>query len=419
MKQSLVLTALATLLAGTPRVVHGQEASSAPSSAPAPAPTATAYVPDGSFKASERPQGLAYGVTLAANLNIASNRDVVGQINGNSVLFGASFLGNLDYLHDRHEWLNTGSLAETWSRTPALGTFVKSNDQLNLQSLYNFFLREWTGPFARIAVQSSILKTDRVSATSLTYVRDTDGATTQSSRFRLASSFQPFTLNEGLGWFFQPIRSDVLSTSLRVGAGGRHTFADGARAITDEKDLRGIVYTDLKDVHQAGAELFAGIDGKELGGRLLYNLGVSALFPLLNNDHTSRSILELTRVGVLAACGMGVTSWLSVNYQLKVVRDVQLIDALQVTNSLLLSLQYTKSSPTPGAKKTDAERASERIAALETRATAAELRAAAAESKLHTVEPAALPEPPAALRTPVLPIEPSAPTDASAPTQTP
>jgi hypothetical protein len=116
---------------------------------------------------------------------------------------------------------------------------------------------------------------------------------------------------------------------------------------------------------------------------------------------------------------VGVTSWLSVNYQLKVVRDVQLIDALQVTNSLLLSLQYTKSSPTPGAKKTDAELASERIAALETRATAAELRAAAAESKLHTVEPAALPEPPAALQTPVLPIEPSAPTDASAPTQTP
>ncbi|MEY4508423.1 MAG: hypothetical protein RLZZ450_545 [Pseudomonadota bacterium] len=357
-------------------------------------------------RTTEKPQGFAYGVTLAANLNVASNNDVVGQVNGNSLLFGASGLTKLSYLRDRHEWLNTGSLNETFSRTPAVNKFLKSNDLLDVQSLYSYFLREWTGPFVRVALQTSLFQNYKVTAAPVTYTRSDLPAgappeTDTTQRFKLSDGGQPLTINESLGWFFEPVHSDVLTVNGRVGFGGRHTFADGARSVKDNN-----TYVVLNDVHQAGAELFVGIDGKEFAGRLLYNAGLSALFPLINNDDTDRSVLELTKVALQAAMGMGVFSWLSVNYQLKVIRDVQLVDAIQVQNALLLSLQWAKSSPLPNPPKTQAELDKEKIAALEARATSAEQRAAAAEARVNQAAPVVL-EPPAQPE-PVVPATPGA-----------
>jgi len=359
------------------------EAQTPPTLPPAKPVLDSKFVPSDEVKrTADKPEGFAYGVTLAANLNVASNNDVVGQVNGNGILFGASALTRLSYLKGPHEWLNTGALNETFSRTPAVDEFLKSNDSLDLQSLYNYFLRDWTGPFVRVALQTSIFKTEKVTANDVRYVNADNALEEQTGRrFRLSDAGQPFTFNESLGWFFQPVRSDVFNTYARVGLGGRHTLAEGARAIKDDKNAMATTYTVLKDVHQAGAELFVGVDGKEFGGRLLYNAGLSALFPLLNNDKTERSILDLTKIALQAALGMGVFSWMSVNYQLKVIRDIQLVDAIQVQNALLLSLQWAKSSPTPSAPKSDAELAKERIAELEARAAAAEARAAAAEAR--------------------------------------
>jgi hypothetical protein len=369
----------------------------------------------------DRPQGWSHAITLAANLNVASNRDVVGQVEGNSFLFGASVLAGASYARGRHELLNSGALTEAWSRTPTIDAFVKSNDLLDLQSLYNFFVNRYTGPFARVALQTSLFNTDRHTAQPVTYVRE--GVPTETrvtSQLRLSNSMKPLTISESLGWFVQPLRTEALNVSARAGFGGRHTFAEGARAISDESDAAmNVVYTVLQDVHQAGAELFGGFDGKTAEGRFLYTAGVSALFPFLNNDDTDRSILKLTKVTLAAAMGMGVVSWLSVNYQLKVVRDLQLVDAIQVQNSLLLSLQYTRSSTEPADKKAaeekkqlEAEREA-RVAELEERVVAAEQRAAALEAKVGA-SPAPEPKP---TPSPTLP-EP-APSDGDQPARVP
>jgi hypothetical protein len=367
----------------------------------------TVYVPDKFERAGDRPQGWSYALTLAANLNVASNRDVVGQIEGNSFLFGASALAGATYERNRHELINTLSINEAWSRTPTIDRIVKSNDLLDFQILYNFFVNEYTGPFMRFALQTPLFKTNRYTAGAETYVRDgvpTETSTTSS--FALSDAFQPLTLNESLGWFVQPLRSEPLNVALRAGFGGRHTFADGVRAVTDDESAMGVVYSVLQDVHQAGAELFAGLDGKSVDGRLLYSLGLGVLFPLLNNDDTDRSILELSKVTLAGSVGMGVFSWLSINYQMKVIRDFQLVDAVQVQNALLFSLQYTRSTFDAAAqKKADdaakAEAQAARIAELEAQLAAAEQRAnvpgaPAAPTGGDTVptEPPAQPEPP-------------------------
>lgn len=354
------------------------------------------YVPaDPMEHASDRPQGWSYDLKLAANMNVASNRDVVGQLNGNSLLFGASALTSAGYIRGKHQLLNNLSLSEAWSRTPVLDRFVKSNDVLELQSIYNFFLNEVTGPFARAALQTSLFKTDRVTPDEVTYVRDGVPTETETtSDLRLSDSLQPLTVSESLGWFVQPVRSEPLNIMGRAGVGGRHTFADGVRAVTEDADATGVVpYQVLSDVHQAGAELFAGLDGKDEGGRLLYSAGVSVLFPMLNNDDADRSVLELTRVALAGSLGLNAMSWLSVNYQLRVVRDVQLIDAVQVQNALLISLQYTRSSSDEAVAEKERLAAEEaaaeeaRVVELEQRLAAAEQRAADAEAQLESITP--------------------------------
>jgi hypothetical protein len=394
--------------------------------AQAPAAPTTSYVSTGKVsRLADKPQGWSYNLKLAANINVAGNSNVVGQVNGRSLLLGASVLSTIGYLQGPHEWLNTGSLTETWSKTPAIDRFVKSNDLLDLQSLYNYFLNDFTGPFARVSAQTSLLRTNRVTP-QLTGYDDSgtpeDESLTQQRRvFRLSDGFQPFTLTESAGWFVQPLHSDRINAFGRAGIGGRHTFADGARAVTTaDVTAPTVSYTRLNDVHQGGAELFAGIDGKEIEGKLIYSVGLSALFPVVNNDTTNRSILELTKVALQGQAGIGVFSWMSLNYQLKVIRDFQLIEKVQVQNALLLSFQYQLASPVVAPPPAPiAPEVQARLEELETRAQAAEARAQAAEARATGGVPPAATAPLAPAAPAPVPAAPAAPAPAPAAPATP
>lgn len=336
----------------------------------------------------QRPQGWEASGTLGGTFNLAHNRFVVGQVEGLSMLLGVSALGTTSYRKDKHEWRNNLSVAETWAKTPVLDEFVKSNDVVDLETLYNYYLTEWTGPFARLALQTAAFKTERVTAEPVTYVRDGDTAdpptavaTTQ--RFRLASALQPFTINESVGWFAEPVRTVPFNLVGRAGFGGRHTFADGARLITDDKNTAAIRFVELDDVHQAGAELFAGVDGKSADGRLQYGAGVSVLFPLLTNDDTDRSTLELTRVAGQGLLGVGIFDWMSLNYLIKVTSDPQLLSEVQVQNSLLLTVSLsasTQEKPEPVAPEDPA------VQALREQLASAEARAAKAEEAVRETQ---------------------------------
>jgi hypothetical protein len=384
--------------------------------AQAPASSTTSYVSNAKVaRLADKPQGWSYNLKLAANINVAGNSNVVGQVNGRSLLLGASVLSTIGYLQGPHEWLNTGSLTETWSKTPAVDRYVKSNDVLDLQSLYNYFLNDFTGPFGRVSAQTSILPTKRVTPGLVGYDDSgtaEDESTTQRRRvFDLSNGFQPFTLTESAGWFVQPLHSDRINAFGRAGIGGRHTFAEGARAVTTADITAATVsYSTLKDVHQGGAELFAGVDGKEIEGKLIYSVGLSALFPVVNNDNTNRSILELTKVALQAQAGIGVFSWMSLNYQLKVIRDFQLIDKVQVQNALLLSFQYQLASPVVAPPPAPiAPEVQARLEELETRAQTAEARAQAAEARATGgVAPAA-----------TAPVAPAAPAPSASPAAAP
>ncbi|MFN0245825.1 MAG: hypothetical protein ACKV2T_02885 [Kofleriaceae bacterium] len=356
-------------------------------------------------------------VGLTATLSLASNTSVVGQVDGFSTLFGLGVTGGADYVKGKNVLRTSVSIAEGFARTPVVDDFVKTNDTVKLEGIYNYFATKDFGAFGRLSLSSSMFPATDIRGTPTSWVEKNPAdpsmpipLETNAFRQRLASSLAPFTINESAGGFAEPIRKEKLNLSFRVGAGGRHTFADSVLLIDDDKATPEVELLRLNDVHQLGLEAFAGANGKVRGGRANYRLGLSVLLPFVNNDADNRGVGTLTRVGFEGQLTFNVYSWMGLVYNLNITRDAQLFpkgnELTQIQTTLLLTFQYTAVKK----KEAKAEPTKEQLELEEAkkRADEAEKRAQEAEKKLQDAQAV----PPAPVPTPT-------PTPAPAPAPTP
>jgi hypothetical protein len=287
-----------------------------------------------------------------ATVNLVSNSNVVGQTDGFSTLVGLGLIAGADYVQGKHVVRNTLTIAESVARTPVIAEFVKTNDVVQLEGLYNYFAVERFGGFGRLALQTGIFPANDVRGEPTSWVvkpvmagDPPEMLATGAFRQRLADPLAPFTINESVGGFAEPIHGAALSLSARAGVGGRHTFAGGVLVSDDDKATPEIELVRLSSVHQLGLEGFAGAQGKLKDGKFTYHAGLTVLVPAINNDKFDRSAGDLTRIGFEGALTMTVFDWMSVVYSVSIVRDAQLFpkgnELTQVQNSLLLTLTYT------------------------------------------------------------------------------
>ncbi len=323
---------------------------------------------------------------VGANFNLASNSHVVGQVDGFSTLFGLNLQGGIDYLWGRHAIRNTLSINESWAKTPVIDEFIKNADNIALESLYNYFFLEWAGAFGRFNIDTALLSSEAITAEDTNYlIKQLDGTTTlkTTDRLRMSEGFEPLTLAESIGLFVEPTSAPAFSTSIRLGFGARQTFAKGVLANQDDKSTTTqIELIELDDVMQGGLEAFAGVRGKFKNSRVNYEAGVAALIPFFNNDDTTRSAVDLTRIALVAQASTNVFTWAALSYQLNVTSDPQLLDEIQVQNGLLLTFQYTlvdREKGIPGVTTEQLiEESQKRAADAEDRAAEAERTAAKA-----------------------------------------
>lgn len=344
-------------------------------------------------------------LTLTGTLSLASNMNVVGQVEGFSTLFGAGVTGGADYVKDKHLFRSTLTLNEGFARTPVVDKFTKTTDTLKIEGLYNYFLTKDLGLYGRLELSTSAFPADDIRGLPTTWVEKNAADPTMpivhagdAYRQRLAGSFSPFTINESAGGFAEPIHKKKLNLSIRVGLGGRHTFADGVLLIDDDKATPEVELLRLADVHQLGVEAFAGANGKTKDERASYRAGLSMLFPFVNNDKFDRGVGTLTRIGIEGQLTFNVYKWMGLAYTLNITRDAQLFpkgdELVQIQNTLLLTFQYTAvkkkaKDPEPTAEQLELD-------AAKKRADDAEKRAADFEKKLQdlqTAPPAPAPAP--------------------------
>ncbi len=348
--------------------------------------------------------GWAPFLGLTGTINMVSNSNVVGQVEGFSTLVGLGVTGGADYVHGKHLLRTSLSIAESFARTPVIDEFVKTNDVVKLEGLYNYFLTKQLGLYGRLALSTSAFAADDVRGEPSSWVEKlpdgtTKPLTTNGLRQRLAHSFAPFTIDESAGAFAEPIHTDKLNLSARVGLGGRHTFASSVLTNDDADATPEIELLRLNDVHQLGVEAFAGATGKFKEGKASYKAGLAVLFPFVNNDKDDRSAVNLARIGFEGAVTFNLYSWMSLVYALNITRDPQLFskgdEQTQIQNSLLLTFTFTVvKKPEKAKEPTDEEKA---LAEAKKKQEEAEARALEAEKKLQELQtppaPAPTPEP--------------------------
>lgn len=302
-------------------------------------------IDEASLDGDGRDDGLYAGLDVEGSFNLVSNRNVVGENDGMSLHIGAGSSANLDWIRGDHVLRNTLEIDSSWARTPALETFVKNSDNVDLESLYNFYLTDWAGPFARASLETSAFPTHARTAEETDYaIERLDGTVDEQTtdRLRVADPFQPMSLFQSVGAALEPVSDERIRTSFRLGFGARQTLAEGVLVVTDDTtDDDQVIVDELDNAIQAGAEAFAGVEGQFSERNLSYRLGATGLVPFINNDDTERSALELTRIGVTATARVDVFSWMGLTYRASLLNDPQLVDELQVQNSLLLTLNYT------------------------------------------------------------------------------
>lgn len=342
-------------------------------------------------------------IGVTSTVSLTSNSNVVGQVDGVSTLFGLGVTGGADYVHGKHLMRSSLSISESFARTPVIDEFLKTNDVVKLEGIYNYFLTKNLGLYGRLAFATSLFPADDVRGEETTWVEKVAGGApiplnTMRFRQRLADPFAPFTINESTGVFADPIRKEKLNLSFRLGMGGRHTFADSVLLIDDDASTAEVELLRLANVHQLGVEAFGGATGKTKDGRANYRLGLSVLMPFVNNDKDDRSAGALTRIGVEGQVQFNVYSWMSLVYNLAITRDPQLFpkgnELVQVQNNLLLTFQFTlvkkKEKPKdPTAEQIELEAAKKRL-------EEAEQRAKDAEEKLKKEQESPPPAPPPA-----------------------
>jgi hypothetical protein len=329
--------------------------------APAVAAAQAKVIPkDDTFKAGTEEDVEGWNPALAgtATINVVSNSGVVGQVDGVSTLLGLGVVGGDDFVEGRHLWRNSVTITETFARTPVVDAIVKTADNAQFESLYNYYLKSNLGLFGRLGLQTALFPSVDVRGEPTTWVDKTMPASVikaNSERLKLAGAFKPFTISESAGAFAEPYKKEKLAISVRAGIGGRHTLADGVLVLDDDKATPEVETVRLSDVHQLGVEVFAGATGKARDGKLTYKAGLAALLPVVNNDSFDRGAAALTRIGFEGSATFNAYEWLSVVYALAITRDPQLFpdgnERTQVQNSVLITLKYAfvekKKKPKP------------------------------------------------------------------------
>lgn len=304
--------------------------------------------------AAGRKDGLSPGLAVGATVNFNNNRSVVGQADGSSLTVGTEIDAVLDYNQRAHEFRGSLGASAGTSRTPTIDEFVKTRDELKLEAIYLYHVTEAAGFFGRFALSTSMFDALDVRAVAANYAIARADGTTQSltgRRLHLTDAFQPLTLKQSLGGFVQPITTEKIRVEARAGAGAQEVLADGQLAITDDSATAAVVEVkELTSFNQLGVEGVVNAWGALAEQRLSYTVGLAVLVPLAYTELApgdDRNAFDLTNVELTAGLSVKLFEWASLDYKLKVLRQPQLVEEVQVSNNLLLTIGLALGSKAP------------------------------------------------------------------------
>ena len=301
-------------------------------------------IPDSSLEKSLEQHGWVRYLGIGLYGTINENDNVVGKDDGQSTTGGLKLQSSLDFKEQQHQWLNSFNLILAFSRTPQIPRYIKSEDSIELESIYKYYLLspQWLGAFAQFKADTVAFDGYDTQASEVTYRRvELDGSVDifTADRVQLTDRFRPLKLKESVGLLASPIKSRPLTFDLRVGLGLRQVIADDQFVIDDDDatDEREVV--EIESYEKAGYEFGAVFTGATEDKKITYSLSSNVLFPVYESgDDNDRSAFDKRIIDIDGKVSFYLLEWASVDYLVKVVRDPDLVSKAQVSQSLLFSI---------------------------------------------------------------------------------
>ncbi len=217
----------------------------------------------------------------------------------------------------------------------------RRSSQLFLESILYYHHAPHVGPFASFKLETSILQGRNVRAGPIDFSLDGAILSEDVKSVSLTRPFEPLYLREAVGLYWSPVTTKPVTLDIRTGFGAAQTIAEGARRLSDDAATGDVVeLTSLEDVVQAGWVLGLDVKGELEDGRVVYAVSAEMMMPLVNDDPADRGAVDLMNLDVAAKLGFKMFSWASLDYEFKLFRLPQLVDAWQILSNLLLTFSY-------------------------------------------------------------------------------
>jgi len=286
-------------------------------------------------------EGVKGNLSVSSNFILNDSRSVIGQQDGYNMTLGFAIKGGVSYVKKANEVQFNLDISEQFSRTPELERFIKSSDLAKFDLSYLYSISTVWGPFAKASFETSLLEGKNETLNEVEYlVPDEENKITDS--MKLVSSLQPMILKQTAGVFYRPIKKEAINFQLNVGGGAMEVIADGGMIVNDDAATVDLIeLTKLKSYNEFGSSIFMKVNGLVKSVSVInYSATLELMTPFLNDDDQDRGAFELTNIDFTLTLSSKITSWLSLNYELKITKTPQLLDEFQIKNNIMLSLNY-------------------------------------------------------------------------------
>lgn len=225
-------------------------------------------------------------------------------------------------------------IEEGQTKSPDL-PWLKSNDRTKLDALYVYQLYNWLGPYARAGGETNLLPGDQPFSTPVDIeLEDESGATLSTAMdatsVRLSPSFGLTTLKEGAGINVRLFKTIWGETTVRTGLGARHRLTrdvfEAAPAGTATSSSA-LAYRRVPSTNQVGVEATV-LASARVTRYVIINLELDTLVPF---DSVGDVVLDID-----GSIALKLTSYASVNYRLRFLRDPSLSQANVLQQDILL-----------------------------------------------------------------------------------
>lgn len=198
---------------------------------------------DGSFVHSENRVGVTNQTTFSGNLFID---------------------GQVGYHRNQHHF--TGLLqaeAGATSVNPQAAArlpVIKTRDRLRGDLLYNLFVRDNVGPYARAAAETRMFGTNVLATEDTTYAITRLGGEVDrvnvavNDTLKVADAWSPTIIREGAGLNYRALNRRWITFNFRLGLGVRQNLFQGVAILDDDTTTTDVEYTEVDNFFQEGVE---------------------------------------------------------------------------------------------------------------------------------------------------------------------